>query len=68
MSCRCKCGFSCDRRCGLEIMACIAAHYVRDCEHVWDGAAYESADGCMSSATCSRCGDVAIYHDMRCGP
>ena len=38
------------------------------CEHSWDGPTYESEDGCMMSATCSRCGAVAAYHDMRVGP
>lgn len=38
------------------------------CQHTWDGPIYESEDGCMRSATCSRCGAVAAYHDMRCGP
>ena len=38
------------------------------CEHSWDGPDYESEDGCMVSVTCSRCGSVAAYHDMRVGP
>mgnify|MGYP001574547193 CR=1 FL=1 len=47
------------------------------CQHIWDGPEYteETAGGefggCggfMSSTTCSRCGAVAAYHDMRCGP
>lgn len=36
------------------------------CQHVWDGPEYR--EECMSSVTCSRCGAVALYHDMRCGP
>jgi hypothetical protein len=34
------------------------------CQHIWDGPEYVSADDCMSSVTCSRCGVPAIYHDM----
>ena len=36
------------------------------CQHIWDGPEY--AEECMSSATCSLCGAVAMNHDMRCGP
>lgn len=35
------------------------------CEHTWDGAPYESEDGCTYSATCSRCGTTAISHSLR---
>ena len=38
------------------------------CEHSWDGPEYVAEDGCMSSVTCSRCGSVAAYHDMKVGP
>ena len=38
------------------------------CQHVWDGLEYLSEDECLSSVTCSRCGAVAAYHDMRCAP
>lgn len=38
------------------------------CQHVWDGPNWESEDRCAVSRTCSRCGAVAMYHDMRCGP
>lgn len=38
------------------------------CEHKWDGEGYESEDGCMWSATCSRCGVTAFSHDMRVLP
>jgi hypothetical protein len=38
------------------------------CQHIWDGPEYVSEDECMSSITCSRCGAIAAYHDMRCGP
>lgn len=36
------------------------------CQHIWDGP--EWTDDCCSSATCSRCGSVAMFHDMRTGP
>lgn len=35
------------------------------CEHIWDGPIWVSEDGCIQSATCSRCGYTAIGHDMR---
>lgn len=39
------------------------------CQHIWDGPEYVEKDqGYMSSTTCSHCGAVAAYHDMRCGP
>jgi hypothetical protein len=49
-------------------MACIDQHYQHICEHKWDGPTYTSTDGCTSSATCSKCCELAISHDMRCGP
>lgn len=36
------------------------------CQHIWNGPEYREEN--MSSVTCSRCGEPAIYHDMRCGP
>ena len=67
--CRCECGYTCNRQCGLEIMECMKTHYTRECEHKWDGAVevsysthprtgepYESG----GSVTCSVCG-------MSCG-
>lgn len=41
------------------------------CQHVWDGPEATSDEedaGFWSSATCSRCKAVAMYHDMRCMP
>ncbi len=38
------------------------------CQHIWDGPDYVSEDQSMISVTCSRCGVVAAYHDMRCAP
>jgi hypothetical protein len=72
--CRCNCGYRCGGPgvCQLGVLECLqqtdGKHFVRDCDHVWDGEPYESEDGCISSATCSRCGAVAMYHDMRFGP
>lgn len=36
------------------------------CQHIWDGPEYR--DDNSSSVTCSRCGAVALDHDMRCAP
>jgi len=38
------------------------------CQHIWDGPEHVSEDEHLFSATCSRCGSVAFYHDMRCAP
>lgn len=38
------------------------------CEHQWDGENYISDDRCLVSSTCSKCGAICAYHDMRCGP
>lgn len=41
------------------------------CQHLWDGPEVTSNDedqGFWSSASCSRCGAVAMFHDMRCAP
>lgn len=38
------------------------------CEHRFDGEIYESADGSLVSATCSRCGMTAFSHSMRFAP
>jgi hypothetical protein len=38
------------------------------CQHIWDGPEYIGDEGCLFSSTCSRCGAVAAYHDMRVGP
>lgn len=34
------------------------------CEHKWDGKPYETDDGSVWSATCSRCGMTALGHNM----
>lgn len=38
------------------------------CEHCWNGPDFTSADGCMTSSTCSRCGLTAFSHDLRNAP
>jgi hypothetical protein len=46
--------------------ACCCACPDGPCQHVWDGPDHE--EDCLVSATCSRCGTVAAYHDMRVMP
>lgn len=39
------------------------------CQHVWDGpevTSDEEDQGFWSSGSCSRCGAVQMYHDIRC--
>jgi hypothetical protein len=67
-ACRCNCGYTCGRRCGLPILECMEKHYEADCDHVWDGETWESPDGCAASVTCSQCGTTMMSHDMACGP
>ena len=38
------------------------------CQHIWDGPDKEFDDGHGVSCTCSRCGALAFYHDMRVLP
>ena len=64
--CRCNCGYTCGRRCGLEIIECLYKHYERDCDHVWDGPVVEGKG--WGSVTCSKCGTDQLGHDVRCGP
>lgn len=66
--CRCECGYSCGRRCGLPIMECMDAHYVRDCDHDFTGEWVEDEDGRCGSVTCKHCGLDAMGHDMVAGP
>lgn len=58
-----KTGFHCSSMSG-----CYCACPDGPCQHVWGGPEWTSDDGCGSSATCSRCGEVAMFHDMRCAP
>jgi hypothetical protein len=36
-----------------------------NCEHVWDGQVVEFEDGCGETASCSKCGELAINWAMR---
>lgn len=70
-SCRCNCGYTCRGPgvCELskkDTLKCIEQHYVRDCDHKWDGPDKDFENG--SSVTCSKCGMTALSHDMLCGP
>jgi len=75
--CRCECGYRCGGpgKCKLPIMECLeqddGKHFVRDCDHVWDGEPIEEdmpGGGSFGSVTCSKCGMDAMSHDMRHGP
>jgi len=72
MGCRCNCGYRCGGPGTCKDRKCLSRddgkHFVRDCDHTWDGPAWTSEDGLMSSGTCSRCGITAVGHDMRVGP
>lgn len=48
--------------------ACYCACPDGPCEHKWNGPDYISQDQTLTSVTCSRCGAIAAYHDMRVGP
>lgn len=67
--CRCNCGYTCGGPgvCELDTLECIEAHYVKDCDHKWDGEGVEVGLGGWS-VTCSVCGMPAMVHDCRCGP
>lgn len=49
-----------------DMSGCYCACPDGPCQHKWDGPDRE--EYCMVSKTCSRCGTVAAYHDMRCMP
>lgn len=70
--CRCNCGYTCGGpgTCQEPFQKCLNEHFKQDCDHLWDGPVVETdVMGCQGeSKTCSRCGDVAMYHDMRVGP
>jgi hypothetical protein len=63
--CRCECGYSCDKKCGLPILECIQKHYTRDCDHKWDGPMKHFAN--VVTVTCSICEMSALEHDMAYG-
>jgi hypothetical protein len=70
--CRCNCGYRCGGpgSCDAEFKTCLEEHYVQDCDHTWDGPTVQTeVMGCEGeSATCSKCGEVAMFHDIRVGP
>jgi hypothetical protein len=53
---------------GCDAKSCRCFCPEGECEHKWDGAWWESEDGLESSVTCSVCGTVRMFHDMRVGP
>lgn len=69
--CRCACGYTCGRKCGLPLMECMEAHYRRDCDHKFDGPMEEwetPGGGRVGTVTCSKCGVDAFSHDLAVGP
>ena len=71
--CRCNCGYRCGGPgvCSLDVFKCLSmleGHFVRDCDHDTVGPPWTSYDKLMSSATCSKCGNTTLFHDMRFGP
>lgn len=71
--CRCACGYKCGGpgKCKVfatDIQKCLDEHFVKDCAHDFTGPEWVSSDGLGASATCRRCGMLAISHDMAFGP
>lgn len=69
MTCACRCGYTCGRRCGLPLLGkdgCIAQHYKVDCDHQWDGPTKRGDT--WESGTCSKCSTVQMTHDITVGP
>lgn len=66
--CRCNCGYTCGRKCGLPILECMKKHYVKDCDHDFSGPLVESEDGLSASVVCSKCGMSQMSHDLAKGP
>lgn len=69
--CECRCGYRCGGpgRCTLPILECLAqkeGHFVRECSHDWTGPIKTMEYG--ASASCVKCGDLEMFHDMRTGP
>ncbi len=79
-ACRCECGYRCGTngrmRCELPIMECMDKHYVRDCDHKWDGKGIDEWANDRNgkpykagwSSTCSICDMSAMSHDCAAGP
>jgi hypothetical protein len=70
--CRCTCGYTCGGpgKCLLPLSECLAQHFKKDCEHDFTGPVETAGflGGSFSSVSCSKCGMLAISHDMRFGP
>lgn len=71
--CRCDCGYRCggpgtckEPNCGWGNEADGKKHFVRDCDHKWDGPMVRLHLG--ASVSCSVCKMLAISHDEWCGP
>lgn len=83
--CRCNCGYTCGGpgRCEINAenypdlkpmertMKCINEHFVRDCDHEWNGPVVEFGSpggGSGGSVSCVSCGVLMIDHNCDVGP
>lgn len=69
--CRCNCGYTCGRKCGLPIEQCMDLHYRKDCDHDFNGSVVEfkyEGGSTGASVTCTKCDELAIDHGMAVGP
>lgn len=71
--CRCNCGYRCggrgvckDDNCGWGNETDGKEHFVRDCDHNWDGPWLKFSWG--GTASCSKCDASAMAHDEMVGP
>lgn len=53
--------------CGPSTQGCIC-RCPESCEHMWDGPVVEFDGGRGGSSSCSKCGMLAIDHDLWAGP
>jgi len=67
--CKCSCGYTCNRKCGLPVSECVEQHFVHRCEHIWDGPPVQTdVMGCdITSVTCSKCGVLSVHHHLDVG-
>lgn len=73
--CRCECGYRCGGPGVCQIRDCYSIadgkHWVRDCDHRWDGATEEESpfggSAIVTSATCGICGMTLFRHDFAHG-
>ena len=72
-SCRCECGYRCGGpgTCKLNVFDCLekddGKHFVRDCDHKFEGQLIDMGNGCKS-VVCSKCEMSAMGHDCLVGP